>query len=89
MVSSSSSRPLGITLDRDPRRRAAVIQALRIGRQWGLAAGYAELDRLAAELAATRAELEQLRQRYAMARRIIERADQIDALRERDGATMH
>jgi hypothetical protein len=66
-----------------------VLQALRIGRQSGLRAGYEELDRLANQLAFTKAELARLRAQYAMAREIIQRADAIDALRERDGATMH
>jgi hypothetical protein len=86
----SSSKRLGIILDeRNRRTRAVVLQALAVGRQSGLRAGYQAIDQLAEELALTRAELERVRERYAMAREIIRRADAIDALREREHATMH
>jgi hypothetical protein len=67
-----------------------VVKALAIGRQAGLRAGYGALDEMARQLQATQAELERLRSQYLLARRIIERSDQLLALRERDDKpTMH
>ena len=90
-MAASSSKALPLVLNREPRKRAAVIQALRIGRRCGLRAGYDAINQLAEELALTRDELQRLRDRYAMAREIIRRADAIDALRERadSDVTLH
>jgi hypothetical protein len=83
-------RRLPIVLDHDPRKRAAVLQALQAGRRYGKRAAYQTIDALAEELAATRAELQRLRERCAMARDIIRRADAIEALESRDPmATIH
>jgi hypothetical protein len=89
MVSSSSKiQPIGIRLDRCDQR--AVLQALAIGRQSGLRAGYQAIEQIAEELALSRAELERVREQYALAQEILRRVDAIDALRERDGgATLH
>jgi hypothetical protein len=75
------AKSLGIVLQSGSRR--AVLMALHTGRQCGLRARCEVINQLCNELAVTKEEREYLHRRLTLAHAMLERCDQILAMRER------